>query len=227
MQEQKNNISFMKKRLFDLLFSLVGIFFLWPLIVFGWLLSSLSTKSNGFFIQNRIGKDNKIIKVIKLKTMIDVTESVSSITALNEKRITKVGKLLRLTKLDELPQLINVILGDMSLVGPRPDVAGYVDLLSGSDALVSTLVPGITGLATIKFKNEECLLSNCKDPVYFNDQVIFPLKVKYNIDYATNWSILFDVELILQTIFQRGFFFGKITVIKDVKSCYDLLEQKC
>lgn len=219
MHLQKNNIDFNKKRIFDISFSFLAVILFMPLIILGWLLASCSTKSNGFFIQSRVGQNNKIIKVIKLKTMIDVNSETSSITALNEKRITKIGFFLRKTKLDELPQLINVLLGSMSFVGPRPDVPGYIDKLEGPSSVLQYLKPGITGLATLKFKKEEEILNNSKNPKYLNDNIIYPVKVYFNIIYMQKWSLLYDFEIILQTLFSRGFFFEKIVFFNDINSC--------
>jgi lipopolysaccharide/colanic/teichoic acid biosynthesis glycosyltransferase len=122
------------------------------------------------------------------------------ITLKNDDRITPFGKFLRAYKLDELPQLYNVLVGDMSLVGPRPDVSGYADYLEGEDRIILSIKPGITGPATIKFKNEEDLLSDQKNPKKYNDDVIWPEKIKINKQYIQKWSLFNDIKCIVNTI---------------------------
>ncbi len=127
----------------------------------------------------------------------------SSISVAGERRITPLGAKLRKYKLDELPELWNVLKGEMSFVGPRPDVPGYADRLQGQDRDILKLKPGITGPASIKYKNEEELLSKQEDPVKYNDEVIFPDKVRINLDYLYNWSFRKDIVYIYQTIFDK------------------------
>jgi lipopolysaccharide/colanic/teichoic acid biosynthesis glycosyltransferase len=124
----------------------------------------------------------------------------SSITVSGDARVTGLGKWLRRLKLDELPQLLNVVKGDMSFVGPRPDVPGYMDRLQGAEARVRELRPGITGPASLAFRNEEALLARAADPVAFNDQVLFPEKVRLNLRYMENVSLVSDLGYILETI---------------------------
>lgn len=193
----------MTKKIFDYLVALLGLVFLFPLIFLGIIASSVSTRSFGIFSQRRVGLHGKEFKVYKLKTMHDISGVPSSITALNESRITKTGHFLRRFKLDELPQIFNILKGDMSFVGPRPDVKGYVDNLQGSDRKLLNIKPGITGYASIYFSNEEQLLRTVADPKDFNDNVVFPLKVRLNLEYHSNATVLSDVELILITIFGR------------------------
>ncbi|HIF9310835.1 TPA: sugar transferase [Photobacterium damselae] len=216
------------KRFFDLIFSFVGILILWPFILIGWIAASISTRSNGFFIQKRIGLRGCEFNVIKLKTMTNTSHSVSSITALNESRITSVGRILRKSKLDELPQLFNVILGQMSFVGPRPDVAGYADKLNGKDRDILLLRPGITGAATIYFKNEEELLNSVDDPKIFNDNVIYPLKTKINLEYSYNATIKSDLDLIIQTVLNKSIYSKSIKPFSSASECINKLESyKC
>jgi lipopolysaccharide/colanic/teichoic acid biosynthesis glycosyltransferase len=125
----------------------------------------------------------------------------TTITAENDPRITRLGALFRKTKIDELPQLWNVLLGQMSFVGPRPDVPGYADKLTGEQRVVLSIRPGITGPATLKYKNEEALLAAQNDPKKFNDEVIFPDKVKVNMEYIYYYSFKRDIRYILQTLF--------------------------
>lgn len=116
--------------------------------------------------------------------------------------VTPLGAVLRKYKIDELPELWNVLIGDMSFVGPRPDVPGYADRLTGDDRLILKLRPGITGPASLKYANEEEMLAQVENPVLYNDEVIFPDKVRINLDYYYNHSFMQDLRLILQTIFR-------------------------
>lgn len=189
------------KRTFDLILSAFGLVFLWWLVVLAWLLASIDTRSNGFFVQRRVGRYGKLFNVVKIKTMRPTGGRGTTITASNDPRITKLGALLRKAKIDELPQLINVFLGQMSFVGPRPDVPGYADKLSGDDRIVLSIRPGITGPATLKYKREEELLAQQEDPQAYNDSVIFPDKVAINKAYIKNYSFSQDIRYILQTVF--------------------------
>lgn len=188
------------KRFFDLIVSFFGLLVTWWIIFIAWVISSLETKSNGFFIQKRIGKDAKIFNVIKIKTMKKVNGIDTTITSSNDIRITKSGKFFRDTKIDELPQLWNVFIGDMSFVGPRPDVEGYADKLQDSDRILLSIRPGITGPASLKYKNEEEILSLQENPKEYNDKVIWPDKVKINIEYIKEWSFKKDIGYIIKTI---------------------------
>lgn len=189
------------KRVFDFLLSLVGLVFSSWLIFIAWLVASFDTKSNGFFIQKRVGQNAKMFSLIKIKTMKKVAGVSTTNTTANDVRITKSGKFFRNTKIDELPQLLNVLLGQMSFVGPRPDVSGYADKLTGKDAIMLTIKPGITGPASLKYKNEEEILSLQEDAEYYNDHVIWPDKVKINIKYIENWTFVGDIKYIYKTIF--------------------------
>ena len=188
------------KRFFDFGVALLGIFFLWWLILVAWIMASIDTRSNGFFIQARVGKDGRTVRVVKIKTMRPDTNHVTTITQSGDPRITRLGRLFRKTKIDELPQLWNVLLGQMSFVGPRPDVPGYADRLVGEDRAILSLRPGITGPATLKYRNEEEILAAQEDPVRYNDEVIYPDKVKVNLQYIREWSFLGDIRYILQTV---------------------------
>ena len=189
----------MLKSLFDFTIALSTIFLFWWVIALAWLVASLETRSNGLFIQKRVGKGGKLFSVYKIKTMKKVNGIDTTITSANDVRITKSGKFFRDTKIDELPQLWNVLIGDMSFVGPRPDVEGYADKLEGDDRVILTIRPGITGPASIKYRNEEEILSKEKNPQEYNDTVIWPDKVKINKEYIKNWSLKKDIEYIMKT----------------------------
>ncbi|WP_151944048.1 sugar transferase [Aliarcobacter butzleri] len=188
------------KRAFDISISFVGLFFSWWIIFIAWIIATAETKSNGFFIQQRIGKDGKPFNVIKIKTMKRIEGVDSTITSSNDVRITKSGKIFRNTKIDELPQLINVLIGHMSFVGPRPDVSGYADKLEGEDKIILKVRPGITGPASLKYRNEEEILSHQSDPKWYNDNIIWPDKVKINREYINTWTLKKDIKYIIQTI---------------------------
>ena len=188
------------KRGFDIVVSFLGLTFSWWVIFIAWVVATFETKSNGFFIQKRVGKDGKIFNVIKIKTMKKVEGVDTTITSSNDVRITKSGKFFRDTKIDELPQLINVLIGDMSFVGPRPDVPGYADKLEGEDRIVLSIRPGITGPASLKYKNEEEILASQNDPKWYNDKIIWPDKVRINKEYIKNWSLKKDIEYIIKTV---------------------------
>ncbi len=188
------------KRLFDFCISLLGLIFTAPIILIAWLVASFETRSNGFFIQERIGKDGSLFEVVKIKTMKNVERVGTTITTLNDVRITKSGVFFRQTKIDELPQLWNVLVGQMSFVGPRPDVPGYADLLEGDCRIVLSIRPGITGPASLKYKYEEAILAQQDDPVKFNNEVIWPDKVKINRSYIENYKFSMDLYYIWKTI---------------------------
>lgn len=188
------------KRGFDIIVSFLGLTFSWWLIFIAWVIATFETKSNGFFIQKRVGRNGKIFNVIKIKTMKKVEGVDTTITSSNDVRITKSGKFFRDTKIDELPQLINVLIGDMSFVGPRPDVPGYADKLEGEDRIVLSIRPGITGPASLKYKNEEEILASQNDPKWYNDKIIWPDKVRINKEYIKNWSLKTDIEYIIKTV---------------------------
>ena len=189
------------KRLFDLLFSLIGLLLLWWLIIFAWMIATLNTKSNGFFTQQRVGKNGCLFNIIKIRSMLILDNVTTTVTIDGDIRITALGGIFRKLKIDELPQLINVFLGQMSFVGPRPDVPGYADLLGGDDKIMLSVRPGITGPATIKYRNEEILLAKQKDPESYNRNVIWPDKVRINKEYIKNWSLSKDICYIFSTLF--------------------------
>lgn len=202
MKAKLTNLQRFQKRTFDIVFSALGLVVVWPLVVLCALVASIETKSFGIFKQVRVGLDGRTFIVYKIKTMFSpkAKEGRSAITAISSDMITKSGAFFRKYKLDELPQLFNVLTGDMSFVGPRPDVPGYADRLKGKDRVMLTIRPGITGPASIKYKNEEELLKGQSDPKSFNDKVIWPDKVNINIQYIENYSFLKDLKYIARTI---------------------------
>jgi len=188
------------KNVFDFHLSLIGLIFFMPVIFFAWLIASYDTKSNGFFIQERVGKNGKLFKLYKIKTMKKIIGFDTFITQKDDPRITKSGRFFRETKIDELPQLFNVFMGQMSFVGPRPDIPGFADKLTGKEKKILSIRPGITGPASIKYKNEETLLMNNKDPEKYNKEVIWSDKVKINLDYIDNWTFKKDLIYIFKTL---------------------------
>ena len=163
-------------------------------------LATISTKKFGLYNQKRIGFKGKPFVMYKIRSM-RISEDMTQITLKNDHRITLFGQFLRQYKLDELPQLFNVFIGDMSLVGPRPDVAGYADALTGEDKIILDVRPGVTGPATLKYKNEEALLLEQEDPKTYNDLVIWKDKVEINKNYIENWSLIGDIHIIIKTFF--------------------------
>jgi len=189
------------KRLFDICLSFLGLIITSWIIIPACLLAAIDTKRNCFFVQKRIGYRGKSFYLIKLRTMRPDRNINTFVTTAGDPRITKIGRLFRKTKIDELPQLINVLLGQMSFVGPRPDVPGFADKLQGEDRVILEVRPGITGPATLKFRDEEKILAKQDDPENYNNEVIFPEKVKLNKDYVRNYSFYKDLKYIWQTIF--------------------------
>jgi len=188
------------KRTFDIFLALIGIVLTGWLMLIALIVASIETKSFGLFMQDRVGRAGKLFKVFKIKTMKPLEGVDTTITTANDMRITKSGKFFRDTKIDELPQLFNVLFGSMSFVGPRPDVAGYADKLEGDDRIVLSVRPGITGPASIKYKNEEEILAQQADPKTYNDTVIWNDKVRINKAYVTEWSFTKDIDYIIQTL---------------------------
>lgn len=189
------------KRSFDFGTALLGLLIVWWLILLTWMLASWDTRSNGFFLQERVGKGGELFRLVKIKTMRPVGGFASTVTTSGDPRITKLGRIIRKTKIDELPQLWNVLLGQMSFVGPRPDVPGYADRLNGEQRAVLSVRPGITGPATLKYRDEEDILAAQPDPEAYNREVIYPDKVKTNLEYLRQWSLMNDIRYIWQTVF--------------------------
>ena len=195
----------MIKIIFDLFFSIFGLIIFTPIFLLVSILIKLDSKGPVLFFQNRVGQDANIFQIIKFRTMNINQNSNLNISISGDKRITSIGKLLRKYKIDELPELINILRGEMSFVGPRPDVPGYADKLLGDDRKILKLKPGITSLASLKYSNEEQLLSMQKNPKYFNDNIIFPDKVRMNLKYYKNNNIWLDIKIIFATVFRLNY----------------------
>lgn len=188
------------KYIFDRFVSLLGLLVLFPLLVV--VAAVIKCKMpNGpvIFKQQRVGKNGRLFTMYKFRSML-VGHGGSSISVAGESRITPLGAKLRKYKLDELPELWNVLIGDMSFVGPRPDVPGYADMLKGSDREILRLRPGITGPASLKYRNEEELLAKQENPQKYNDEVIFPDKVRINRYYLYHYSFVKDIQIIICTV---------------------------
>ena len=190
----------MVKRLFDALAAFIGcVLLLVPVLLLCGVLR-LTSRGPLFFAQRRIGQSGKPFTCVKFRTMRIGGDRDGTITTAADGRITASGRILRRLKIDELPQLWNVLVGDMSLVGPRPDVPGYADRLTGEAKQILCLRPGITGPATLYFRFEERLLAGVADPVRFNDEIIWPMKVAMNLRYLKTWSLAGDIGLLAITV---------------------------
>jgi lipopolysaccharide/colanic/teichoic acid biosynthesis glycosyltransferase len=188
------------KNIFDRIMSMVGfVVFLPMLLVIALIIRIKMPDGPVIFKQKRVGLHGRLFTLYKFRTMI-IDHHGNAISVAGESRITPLGAFLRKYKLDELPELWNVLKGDMSFVGPRPDVPGYADKLEGDDRRILELRPGITGPASLKYSNEEEILSKVDDPHRYNDEIIFPDKVKINLDYYSNHSFIGDLIIIFKTI---------------------------
>ena len=188
------------KRCFDFFISLFGIILLIIPLIILITLATISTGKFGLYSQERIGLNGKPFTMFKIRSLKG-EENASGITLENDERITSFGRFLRTYRLDELPQLLNVFDGSMSLVGPRPDIKGYADQLKGEDRLMLEVRPGITGPATLKYRNEEKVLSQQKDPETYNREIIWKDKVKINVNYVKNWTLKLDLKILFKTFF--------------------------
>jgi lipopolysaccharide/colanic/teichoic acid biosynthesis glycosyltransferase len=193
---------FALKYAFDRIVALAGLLVCFPFFLIIPLLIRIDSKGPVFFRQKRVGKDGKLFTILKFRSM-RINDGQNTVTARNDSRITHVGLFLRKWKLDELPELINILAGEMSFVGPRPDVPGYADKLKGDDRRMLRLRPGITGPATLKYIDEEEILAKVPDPKRYNDEVIFPDKVRINLRYLENFSLAGDLKLILYTLLRK------------------------
>lgn len=186
------------KRAFDILCSFLGLTVLSPVLLVVSVLVAVTSPGGVFFRQERVGKDGKPFRIFKFRSMRKDNAGLK-ITTGNDSRITPVGRFLRKSKIDELPQLINVLVGDMSFVGPRPEVADYVNLYTPYQRQVLLVRPGITGLASIRFRNENDLLTASDDPNRTYVEQIMPRKIDLDLEYIPHASVYYDIELIFQT----------------------------
>lgn len=186
------------KRAFDILCSFLGLTVLSPVLLVVSVLVAVTSPGGVFFRQERIGKDGRPFRIFKFRSMRKDNAGLK-ITTGNDSRITPVGRFLRKSKIDELPQLINVLVGDMSFVGPRPEVADYVNLYTPYQRQVLLVRPGITGLASIRFRNENDLLTASDDPNRTYVEQIMPRKIDLDLEYIPHASVFYDIKLIFQT----------------------------
>lgn len=185
-----------KKRLFDIVVSLFVIpLILLPLIILV-VIATIDTRLLGIFWQKRIGQYGESFNIYKIRTLKNENHKLGQL----DKSATTFGKFLRRTKLDELPQFFNVLIGDMSIVGPRPDVEGFADKLEGDHRIILMVKPGVTGPATLKYKNEESLLAQQLDPENYNRTKIWPDKVRINENYVRNYSFYLDLIFIFKSL---------------------------
>lgn len=185
---------------------MVGLLSLWWLMLLVAICIKVKMPGPVLFRQQRVGRKGRLFTMVKFRTML-VNHGGNSVSVAGESRITPLGSVLRRWKLDELPELWNVLLGDMSFVGPRPDVPGYADTLTGEDREILQLRPGITGPASMKYRNEEEILSAVENPQKYNDEVIFPDKVRINRLYLHDHSFFLDLKMIVATVLGRRIFY--------------------
>ena len=197
----------MLKFWFDRLSAFVGLILCsWVLLLIA-LLIRLLDGAPVLFCQRRVGKDGELFVMHKFRTMSEGDDG-TTVTVAGDNRITKLGAFLRRTKLDELPELWDVFVGKMSMVGPRPDVPGYADKLQGEDREILSLRPGITGPATLKYRDEETLLTQVENPHQYHDEVIYPDKVRLNRYYLHHYSFFLDLKIIFATLLGRKILFA-------------------
>ena len=189
------------KRLMDILFSSIGLIVLFPLLLVISLIIKLESKGQFLFIQERVGKDNKNFNIFKFRTMYVGSERKGLLTiGDHDPRVTRIGYILRKYKLDEFPQLLNVLLGSMSFVGPRPEVRKYVNLYSQEDLIILSVRPGITSNASIIYRHEVELLRLADNPEEFYAHTILPEKLKLYHNYIENQDLTLDAQIIFKTI---------------------------
>lgn len=190
------------KYIFDRIFALLAIILFLPFFLIIAIVMMFRTGNPVIFKQKRTGKDGRLFTIFKFRTMYENINR-NTVSTSKDSRITPEGAFLRKWKLDELPELFNILKGDMSFVGPRPDMASYAESLTEECRKILSLRPGITGPATLKYIDEEEILAHVPDPVKYNDEVIFPDKVKINLKYLERYSLLEDIKLIYYTIIRK------------------------
>ena len=191
------------KNIFDRLVSLIGLLVLWPVFIIVAILIKVKMPGGPvLFVQKRVGRFGKLFKVHKFRSMTvrKDTDAVTGVAAAETARITPLGEKLRKYKLDELPELWDVLIGKISFVGPRPDIPGYADQLQGEDREILKLRPGITGPASLKYRNEEDILASVDNPQQYNDEIIYPDKVRLNRYYLHHYSFIKDIQMIFCTV---------------------------
>ena len=189
------------KRIFDIISSLFGLIIFFPFFIIIAVFIVIDSKGGVFFTQQRVGKNNIDFGLLKFRTMKTDSEKQGQLTVSNKDvRITKSGSFLRKYKLDEIPQLINVLKGEMSIVGPRPEVPKYVSLYTPEQLKVLSVKPGLTDLASLKYINENEILAKSNNPEKTYIEEIMPEKLALNIEYISKRSLLFDIKLIFKTI---------------------------
>lgn len=198
---KKKKIYFFMKRSFDIVSSFLGLIILFPFFLIILILIRMDSKGSPLFLQDRAGKHGKIFKIVKFRTMKQKAQIIDQPVSLYEDhRVTKVGRILRKTKIDELPQLINVLCGHMSIVGPRPLVPEHINLYTEEQRQVLLIKPGITDLASITFRKEEEMLLNSSEPLKTYIEEIIPKKVALNLEYMSKMSFFYDIYIIFKTI---------------------------
>ncbi len=191
------------KRIFDLTLCIPGLMVIWPMLLVIMFLIRRDGGKTIFFRQQRIGKNGNPFLIWKFRTMVENAETLGKqLTVGDDPRITRIGHWLRKTKLDELPQLFNILSGEMSFVGPRPEVPKYVELYSEEQKQVLNLLPGITDLASIEYRNESNLLAESSDPEKTYIEEIMPEKIRINLEYCSNANVITDLMVILKTLFR-------------------------
>ena len=194
------------KRLFDIIFSIIGLIVLSPIFIVLAIIIKIDSKGPVFFRQERVTRYGRTFRIYKFRTMVqNADKKGASITAKNDKRITRAGKLIRKCRLDEIPQLINILIGDMSFVGTRPEVQKYVNKYNNEMKATLLMRAGVTSRASIFFKDEDIIISryaankNNIDDIYVDK--VLPLKMRENLNYIKNFNIIFDIIIVFQTIF--------------------------
>ena len=196
-----NKVNRAVKRIFDFIASLIGIIIILPILIIVAICIKLDSRGKVLFLQKRVGKDGKPFYIYKFRTMVTDAENLGKqITVGKDSRITKVGAFLRKYKIDELPQLFNVLKGDMSLVGPRPEVPKYVELYTKEERKVLEVRPGITDLASLRYSDENDILGKVENPEEYYINIIMKDKLKLNLEYIEKSNIIFDIYLIIKTI---------------------------
>jgi lipopolysaccharide/colanic/teichoic acid biosynthesis glycosyltransferase len=188
------------KRILDLALAVGALTLTWWILVIAIVAATIDTGQPGLFVQRRVGREGRLFPILKVRTMRAGSGRDTSVTTADDPRVTRLGRLLRRTKIDELPQLFNVLAGHMSFVGPRPDVPGFADRMDGPDRIILSVRPGITGPASLQFRNEEALLAAQEDPERFNREVLFPEKLRLNRAYVENYRVADDVVCLVRTV---------------------------